>query len=57
MAKTPGAIINRLNQEIPRALHGREVKDKLCSTGVDATASTPEQLATKMKSEMGWLAS
>jgi tripartite-type tricarboxylate transporter receptor subunit TctC len=51
-AKTPAAIINRLNREIVRALNQGDVKERLFNTGVEVVASTPAQLAATMKSEM-----
>jgi tripartite-type tricarboxylate transporter receptor subunit TctC len=51
-AKTPAALITRLNQEIVRALHSADVKEKLFSAGVEAVGSSPEQLAAAIKSEM-----
>jgi tripartite-type tricarboxylate transporter receptor subunit TctC len=54
-AKTPPAIISKLNQEIVRALHRPDVKEKLIETGVDVIGSTSAQLATTMKSEMARL--
>ncbi len=51
-AKTPAAIINRLNQEIVRALNQANVKEKLSSTGVEVVGSSAEQFAAKIKSEI-----
>jgi tripartite-type tricarboxylate transporter receptor subunit TctC len=51
-AKTPAAIINRLNEEIVRVLKLPEVKDRFFNAGVEIVASTPEQLAATVKSEM-----
>ncbi len=51
-AKTPAAIISRLNQEVVRYLNQAEVKEKFFSAGLEAGASTPEELGAKMKSEM-----
>ncbi len=51
-AKTPVSIINRLNQDIVRALHQPSVRDKLASTGVEVVGSTPEQFSAKIKSEI-----
>ena len=51
-AKTPAAVINRLNREIVQALNRAEVKERLFNTGVEVVASTPAQLAATMKSEM-----
>jgi tripartite-type tricarboxylate transporter receptor subunit TctC len=49
-AKTPSALISRLNQEIVRFLRTPEAKDKFFSVGAEAVGSSPEQLAAKMKS-------
>ena len=51
-AKTPAAIINRLNQEIVRALNRAEVKERLFNAAIEVVASSPEQLAATIKSEM-----
>jgi tripartite-type tricarboxylate transporter receptor subunit TctC len=51
-ARTPPAIVSRLNQEIVRALNEPGVKDKLASLGVEAVGSTPEEFAAHIKSEM-----
>ena len=51
-AKTPAAIINRLNQEIAKVLNKPEVKERLFNSGVEVVGSSPEQLAAKMRSEM-----
>jgi tripartite-type tricarboxylate transporter receptor subunit TctC len=50
--KTPGAIVNRLNQEIVRFLNRPDVKEKFFNVGTDVVASTPEQFAATIKSEM-----
>lgn len=51
-ARTPAAIIRRLNQEVVRALNQQEVRDKLFASGLESVGSTPEQLAVTLKSEM-----
>jgi tripartite-type tricarboxylate transporter receptor subunit TctC len=51
-AKTPAAIVARLNQEIVRFLKTPEVKDKFFAMAVEVVASSPEALASAMKSEM-----
>ncbi len=48
---TPSAIVERLNQEIVRALRTPEVKDRIAGEGADVIASTPEELAAYNKSE------
>lgn len=55
-AKTPDAIIRRVNQEVVRALTKPDVKDKLFNLGSDVVASSPEQLAAVMKSDMARIA-
>ena len=51
-AKTPVAVINRLNQEIVRVLAQAEVKAEFNHAGIEPVGSTPAQLAATMKSEM-----
>ena len=45
-AKTPRAVINRLNQEINRFLITTEAKERFLSMGVETAGSSPEELAT-----------
>ena len=54
-AKTPVAIINRLNQEITRFLSLPEVKERFLNTGVEVVASTPDQFAAAVKADMTML--
>ena len=51
-AGTPATLVTRLNQEIVRALNRPDVKEKFFNAGVEVVASSPEQLATIMKSDM-----
>jgi len=51
-AKTPSTIINRLNQEIVRALNKPAVKDKYFSIGIETIGSTPAELAVAVKDDM-----
>ena len=55
-AKTPAAIITRLNQEVVRFLTRSENKAKLLDSGVEAVGSSPEEFYAKLKSEIGRLA-
>ena len=48
--KTPAAIINRLNQEIVRALNRADVKERFLNFGEEIVASSPEHLAATVKS-------
>ena len=50
--KTPAALINRLNQEVVRALNRPDIKEKLIASGVEIVGSTPEILAATRKSEL-----
>jgi tripartite-type tricarboxylate transporter receptor subunit TctC len=51
-AKTPEAIIKRLNMDIVRFLRSAEAKERFFSAGTEIIGSSPEQLAATMKSEM-----
>ena len=51
-AKTPPAIINRLNQEIVRFLNRPEVKEKFLSIGQELITSSPEEMAATIKSDL-----
>ncbi len=51
-ARTPAAIIERLNQEIVRAINRPDIKEKFLNTGVDMIGSTPEQFAAAIRSEV-----
>jgi tripartite-type tricarboxylate transporter receptor subunit TctC len=50
-AKTPQAIIDRLNQECQVALASAELKKKLADLNVDARSSSPQELASLLASE------
>src|SRR5215470_265653 len=51
-AKTPAAIVERLNREIVAAVNAPEVKQRLQEIGVEARSSTPEQMRELMASEI-----
>lgn len=51
-AKTPTAIITRLNHEVVRALNLPSVKEKFLSTGAEVVGNTPEQFGATIKSEV-----
>ena len=51
-AKTPPALINRLNQEVVRVLGQPDVKEKFLASGVETVGSSPEQLTSRLKSEI-----
>ncbi len=51
-AATPREIVARLNQEIVRALETSDLRERLTNSGIDLWPSTPEQLASFIRSEM-----
>jgi tripartite-type tricarboxylate transporter receptor subunit TctC len=51
-AKTPRAIIERLNKEIRTAVAAPDLRQRLQDLGVDVSASTPEELRSHLVSEM-----
>ena len=51
-AKTPAAIINRLNQESVRAFNRADVKERVFNSGAEVVAGTPEQFGSAVKAEM-----
>ncbi|HKA42850.1 MAG TPA: tripartite tricarboxylate transporter substrate binding protein [Burkholderiales bacterium] len=55
-ARTPAAIVNRLNYEIVRVLNNAEVKERLKNLGIEVVGSTPEELGVSIKSEMARVA-
>ena len=48
---TSAAIINRINQEVVRALSRPDVREKLLGAGVEPVGSTPGEFAALIKSE------
>jgi tripartite-type tricarboxylate transporter receptor subunit TctC len=48
----PKTIINRLNQEIVRALNTTEMKEKFFNAGVETVGNTPEEFVAVIKSEI-----
>jgi tripartite-type tricarboxylate transporter receptor subunit TctC len=54
-ARTPDAIIRRLNNETVRHVHSAEPKQRLLSFGVEPVGSTPDELAATVKSEIARL--
>ena len=51
-AKTPRAIIERLNRELNAALKDPEVVEKLAGMGITATPGTPEQFTEQMNGDL-----
>jgi tripartite-type tricarboxylate transporter receptor subunit TctC len=51
-AKTPAAVINRLNQEIVRVLNRADVKERFLNAGVEPVGNSPEAFAALIKSDI-----
>ena len=51
-ARTPPAIVARLNQEVVRYLQSAEAKDIFLKAGIEAAPGSPEELRAIMKSEI-----
>ena len=51
-ARTPAAIINRLNMEIVRLLKTPEAKERIFRSGSEVVGSSPDELAAWIKSDM-----
>jgi tripartite-type tricarboxylate transporter receptor subunit TctC len=56
-AKTPPAIIARLQKEIARVVHTPEVKEAFAKMGLDPVGGSPEELAKRVASDIAkWTA-
>jgi tripartite-type tricarboxylate transporter receptor subunit TctC len=51
-AKTPPAIVERLNAELVPFLRSEATTERLLNSGVEPVGSSPRELATVMESEM-----
>ena len=51
-AKTPAAIVARLNQEMVKALNRADTKQRLGELGIEVVANTPDEYAASMKSDI-----
>ena len=51
-AKTPDAIVRRLNQEIVRTLRAPETRELLLSSGVEAVGGSQEELLALLKADI-----
>jgi tripartite-type tricarboxylate transporter receptor subunit TctC len=54
-AKTPPALINRINREFVRVINRADVTEKFFNVGVETVGSSPEEFAATVKSEMARL--
>ena len=50
-AGTPRPVIDRLNQEINRALGTPDLKERMKADGLEAGGSTPDEFAARIKAE------
>ncbi len=50
-ARTPGAILTRLSQELSGALRRADMKERLATQGLEAVGSTPQEFATHLRDE------
>lgn len=53
-ARTPRAVIDRLNRELSALLADPALRQSLAERGVEPQASTPEQLAERMRGEIAY---
>jgi tripartite-type tricarboxylate transporter receptor subunit TctC len=51
-ARTPEAIVARLNREIATSLKSAEMKERLAKLGLEAVGNTPEQYAAHLRDEL-----
>src|SRR5262245_7023344 len=51
-ARTPAAIVERLNQEIVRAVGQPDTKAKLLASSIEAVGSTPEKFGEEIKADI-----
>jgi tripartite-type tricarboxylate transporter receptor subunit TctC len=51
-AKTPAAVINRLNQEVVRVLNQPDVKARFFANGADTVGNTPDEFLAIIKSDI-----
>jgi tripartite-type tricarboxylate transporter receptor subunit TctC len=51
-ARTPAAIIARLNRELMNAIADKEVRERFAANGIEAVGTTPEQFAAYLRDEI-----
>ena len=51
-AKTPRAVVEKLNRELNAVLSSPEIVEKLMTLGITATPGTPEKFADQMKADL-----
>jgi tripartite-type tricarboxylate transporter receptor subunit TctC len=52
VGKPPKAIVNKLNQEMVRALNNSDIKERFLNAGVETVGNTPEEFAAIVSSEI-----
>ena len=52
-ARTPAAIVNRLNRDIVRGLNTADVKERFLNAGVETVGSSPQEFAASSLSDLG----
>ena len=55
-AATPAPVVNRLNQEIVRAINLPDIKDKFLSLGIETVGSSPQEATSAVKAEIAKVA-
>ena len=51
-AKTPAAVVARLNRELVKIIHSPDIKEQMTAQGVEAVGGTPQQYAAHLKEEL-----
>jgi tripartite-type tricarboxylate transporter receptor subunit TctC len=51
-AKTPPAVLAKLNQATVKALHSAEIRERMTQIGFDVVASSPEEFGRFMREEV-----
>ncbi len=51
-AKTPAALVNRINQVIVRVLQKTDIKERFLKSGVEPVGSSPQEFGAAVKDEM-----
>ena len=54
-AKTPAAVITKLNREVARVLSAADIRERFFQSGMETAAGSPEQFTVMIKSEIGKL--
>jgi tripartite-type tricarboxylate transporter receptor subunit TctC len=51
-AKTPAAIVNKMHQEVTKALHGADLTARLATLGAEPLFATPAEFSKQIKQEL-----